>query len=122
MRNTLPGSSLLRTTYRHTFQLALTPGQKSLALDAAIEYWRLLFASGQGLDWKSQSTPWFDWWLEFLEAEKPIKGVSRDIWNQMWEFVQKTTADETLGWWSEDGAWPGVVDEFVAWVKKRRGD
>ena len=39
----------------------------------------------------------------------------------MWEFVQKTMTDESLAWWSEDGAWPGVVDEFVAWVKKKRG-
>ena len=122
LRTTLRGSPLFRSTYRHTFQLALTPGQKSLALDAAIEYWRLLFSSDQGLQWRTKTSPWFDWWLEFLETEKPIKGVSKDVWTQMWEFVQKTMAEESMSWWSEDGAWPGVIDDFVAWVKKKRGE
>jgi DCN1-like protein 1/2 len=27
-----------------------------------------------------------------------------------------------LSFWSEDGAWPGVIDEFVAYVKEKRGD
>ena len=27
-----------------------------------------------------------------------------------------------MAWWSEDGAWPGVVDEFVAFVRTQRGD
>ena len=27
---------------------------------------------------------------------------------------------EDLGWWSEDGAWPGVIDGFVEYVHKKR--
>lgn len=26
-----------------------------------------------------------------------------------------------MGWWDENGAWPGVIDEFVAWVGEKRG-
>jgi DCN1-like protein 1/2 len=44
------------------------------------------------------------------------------MWNQTFEFFQKTMQDETLSFWSEDGAWPGVIDEFVAFIKEKRGD
>lgn len=33
----------------------------------------------------------------------------------------KCLKDESMGWWSEDGAWPGVLDEFVGYVRERRG-
>lgn len=35
--------------------------------------------------------------------------------------MRKTKEDETFGWWSEDGAWPGAVDEFVGFVQAKRG-
>jgi len=25
-----------------------------------------------------------------------------------------------MAWWSEEGAWPGVLDEFVVYVKEKR--
>ena len=33
------------------------------------------------------------------------------------EFAARTMADETLAFWDENGAWPGVIDEFVAWCR-----
>lgn len=38
-------------------------------------------------------------------------------------FAEKTLADEALSFWSEDSAWPGVIDEFVEYIKtdKRGG-
>lgn len=44
------------------------------------------------------------------------------MWDQLGIFVQKCTEDESMAWWSEDGAWPGVIDEFVVFVKEKRGD
>ena len=30
--------------------------------------------------------------------------------------------DETLLWWDENGAWPSVIDDFVAYVRdEKRG-
>ena len=43
------------------------------------------------------------------------------MWNQTFEFFLKTLQDETLSFWSEDGAWPSVIDDFVAYVKELRG-
>jgi len=110
-----------KRVYRHTFLVARTPGQKGLQLDAAIEYWRLLFTS-PSVSWNSPSTPWLEFWIEYLE-EKWKKSVNRDMWDQTLVFARKCLGDETMSWWSEDGAWPGVLDEFVVFVKgKREGD
>ena len=37
------------------------------------------------------------------------------------ELVVKTTepGGDTLTWWTEDGAWPMAIDEFVAHIKKK---
>jgi len=58
-----------------------------------------------------QASPWLDWWLDYLETSWK-KGVSKDMWEQMGKFVLKTMepGGEAMGWWSEEGAWPGVID------------
>lgn len=120
LRNALPNTpSLFKKTYKATFLLARAPGQKVLPLDTAIEYWRLLL-SAPSLSWSTPTTPWLQWWIEYLE-EKWKKSVSRDMWDQTGVFVSKCGEDESMGWWSEEGAWPGVIDDFVGFVKARRG-
>ena len=32
---------------------------------------------------------------------------------------QSLTGEE-MSWWSEDSAWPGVIDQFVEYVKEKR--
>lgn len=44
------------------------------------------------------------------------------MWDQTGVFVKKSSEDESMSWWSEDGAWPGVIDEFVAYVRAKRGE
>lgn len=46
--------------------------------------------------------------------------MNRDVWDQTGVFVQKCGEDETMGWWSEDQAWPTPHDEFVAFAKAKR--
>ena len=82
-------------------------------------YWRLLF-SPPSLCWNTPSTPWLDWWCEFLET-KFKKAVNRDLWDQTFKLVEETLRDESCSWWDENGAWPGVIDDFVAWVGEKRG-
>ncbi|KAL8892578.1 MAG: hypothetical protein Q9215_000575 [Flavoplaca cf. flavocitrina] len=110
---------LFRATYKHTFKLALAPGQRSLPLDTALEYWRLLL-SPPAINWNTKTTPWLDYWIEYLTT-KWKKGVSKDMWEQTAVFVAKSLEDESMGWWSEDGAWPGCLDEFVGFVRDKRG-
>ncbi|MCJ1281495.1 Scaffold-type E3 ligase [Xylographa opegraphella] len=110
-----------RRVYKHTFLLARTPGQKGVALDTAIEFWRLLFGSS-GIQWRGRDgTDWLGLWCGFVE-ERWKKSVSKDMWDQTGVFALKSLEDGTMAWWSEDGAWPGVLDEFVVFVRERRGD
>jgi DCN1-like protein 1/2 len=111
---------LFKRVYRHTFICSKEKGQKALALENALVYWEMLFGPS-GKPWVTASTNWTELWLEFLNA-KWTKSVNKDMWNQTFEFFQKTLQDETLSFWSEDGAWPGVIDEFVAYAKEKRGD
>ncbi|KAL8714694.1 MAG: hypothetical protein Q9225_006542, partial [Loekoesia sp. 1 TL-2023] len=94
LRASLPSSpqGLFRTTYRHTFRLALSPGQRSLPLDTATEYFRLLL-SPPSLNWSTATTPWLDLWLEYLTT-KWKKAISKDVWEQTGVFVQKSLEDE----------------------------
>ncbi|KAK8232071.1 Cullin binding-domain-containing protein [Phyllosticta capitalensis] len=110
---------ILKRVYKHTFVIARPQGQKAIPLEQAIEYWRLLF-SANGLHWHTATTPWLDWWIEFLES-KWRRTVNKDMWEQLFNFAEKSLQDETLGFWSEDAAWPGVIDEFVEWVKTDKG-
>jgi DCN1-like protein 1/2 len=109
--------------YRSTFRLAKPENQKSVPMDAALEFW-LMFFGGKakgGMEWNSRRTPWLDWWLEFYET-KTKRPVNKDLWNMVMELVSKTKEEggESLEWWNENGAWPMAIDEFVEFVKERR--
>ncbi|MCJ1307816.1 Scaffold-type E3 ligase [Agyrium rufum] len=112
--------AVFKRMYKHTFVIAREPGQKAVHLPSALEYWRLLLTK-PGLDWNTKETPWLMWWTEFLEQTWK-KSVNKDLWDQTLAFVEKSLQDASMDWWSEDGAWPGVLDDFVLYVRKRRGD
>lgn len=109
--------SLFKRVYRHAFFASKESTQKAIPLENAIIYWNLLF-NPPGKRWASDSVNWLRLWTDFLQ-ENWTKTVNRDMWNQTLEFFQKSLQDESLSFWSEDGAWPGVIDEFVAYVKPK---
>ncbi|TVY93785.1 Defective in cullin neddylation protein [Lachnellula willkommii] len=111
---------LFKRVYRHVFVCAREKGQKAISLENALTYWQIIF-SPPGKPWVTASTDWLDLWSEFLTATW-TKSVNRDMWNQTFEFALKTMQDETLSFWSEDSAWPGVIDDFVVYAKVKRGD
>ncbi|KKK20899.1 hypothetical protein ARAM_006447 [Aspergillus rambellii] len=113
--------ALFRRVYRFTFPLCLVQGQRNLQFEIAAEQWKLLFTPGKGgIQWTTQTSPWLNWWIEFLEG-RGKRPVNKDLWQQVEVFMRKTQEDEAFGWWSVDGAWPGALDDFVAWVKEKRG-
>jgi DCN1-like protein 1/2 len=111
--------TLFKRVYKHTFVCSKERGQKALPLENAIVYWQMLF-SPPGMTWVTPSTNWLDLWIEFLQ-KKWTKSVNKDMWNMTLEFFQKTIRDESMSFWSEDGAWPGVIDDFVLYVREMRG-
>jgi DCN1-like protein 1/2 len=61
-----------------------------------------------------------DWWAEFLRTNWK-KSVNRDMWDQTYGFFEKSLEDPSMSWYDENGAWPSVIDEFVEFVKGKRG-
>lgn len=122
LRSNIPkDSDLFRRVYRFTFPLSRMQGQRNLQFEIASEQWNLLFTADQGgVPWSTTTTPWLDWWIEFLEG-RGKKPVNKDLWEQTEVFMRKTLEDENFGWWSPDGAWPGTLDDFVGYVKEKRG-
>lgn len=113
-------SGLYRRVYKHTFKLACQPGAKSIPLETAAEFWKNLF-SDKAMAWVSaDETEWFPMYLAFLQ-EKWKKAVNKDLWDQTLLFALKTLEDPSMSWWSEDSAWPGIIDEFVGFAKEKTG-
>lgn len=106
-----------KRVYRYTFGAGKEPDQRSMSLENAIEFWKVLFAP-PGRPWETATRDWVPLWIAFLE-EKWTRSVNRDMWNQTLEFAIKCSEDETLSFWNEDGAWPSVIDDFVAWCNEK---
>ena len=126
-----------KKVYRYTFNICRPEGQRNVPAETATEMWRLFFSTENGgvnIGGNSATaTPWLDWWIEFYES-KYKRPVNKDLWNMFGEMMFKIQEEEQnktdggdvkdlkagFGWWSEDGAWPGAVDEFVEWVVEKR--
>jgi DCN1-like protein 1/2 len=121
LKRDLPGSKEVFTrVYKYTFFLAKTGQQKAVALESAMAYWDLLFDSPlSAVKWSTPSTPWLDWWKEFLNASWK-KSVNKDMWNETLKFAQLTLQDEAISFWNEESSWPSVIDDFVEWVKNEK--
>ncbi|KAF8465310.1 Cullin binding-domain-containing protein [Kalaharituber pfeilii] len=102
--------AVFKRVYLYTYTFGLPTGQKSLPLDTAIEYWKLLL----GERWKSH----IDVWIEFLQKEYK-RSIARDTWNMVWEFVGWCKRDPQLKEYDTEGAWPSILDSFVAYYRKK---
>jgi DCN1-like protein 1/2 len=94
LRSNLDNDTHFKKVYKYTFNLALPPGQRSLPLEIAIYYWRLLL--------KDRFKDHIDDWIDFLE-NKDRNSITRDTWNCMYEFVQLAKNDPGLASYDVDG-------------------
>lgn len=92
--------AVFKKVYLFTYNFARSPNQKSLPLESATEYWKLLFAKR----FRAQ----MDNWIEFLENEYK-RSIAKDTWNCMYDFVQLTDTDPTLATYDTDGLFLPVV-------------
>ena len=123
LRTRLPEDpDLFRRVYRYTFLITRMSGQRNLALEIATEQWRLFFTPDNGgVPWNTSTTPWLDWWIEFVETQFK-RPINKDLWEQTEVLMRKSVEDESMSWWSPEGAWPGAIDDFVGFVKAKRSD
>jgi len=101
--------TFFKRVYRWTFTWALTPGQKGLPLESAIEWWKLLL---------QDRFSHLDSWATFL-TEKKRNSVPKDTWNMLYDFVQYTNSNPTLANYDDEGAWPSVIDDYVRYYKEK---
>lgn len=95
--------ALFKKVYLFTYNFARSPNQRSLPMDVAIEYWKLLFAHRFQ---KNMSN-----WIQFLETEYN-KSIAKDTWNCMYDFVQYADTDPDLTSYDVDGM-PALEDTHV---------
>lgn len=112
---------VLKNVYKYSFELGITSqGQRLVPKDDLVEFWRLLL-SPPGLDWRTKNNNWIALWLEFVESTS-TKAFNRDVWTQTLRFAEASLADESLAWWNEEASWPALIDEFVEWIREKRGE
>ncbi|KAM5445461.1 Scaffold-type E3 ligase [Microsporum audouinii] len=117
----LADSDYFRRVYRYTFLLCRMQGQRNVNIEIATEQWQLFFTSENGgIAWETESVPWLKWWVEFIET-KHKRPINKDLWEQTEVLMRKTMEDESMDWWSSDAAWPGAIDDFIAFVKEKQG-
>lgn len=103
-----------KRVYLYTYTYARAPNQKSLPLDEAGVYWRMLLGT------RGRFRPHLRVWLEFLEKEYR-KSIAKDTWVCMWDFVKLADKDPELTSYDTDGAWPSILDDFVEFWRRRGG-
>jgi DCN1-like protein 1/2 len=121
-----------KTLYDFAFQVGREPPQKAIGMAVAVGFWEGLYEPSSN-PWRSAHVNWLENWTTYLrekygvvkvneDGEEEVeykRTVSKDLWTQTRLFAMKTMKDETLGFWSEEQAWPGVIDDFVLWCKEK---
>mmetsp|Transcript_18130 Transcript_18130/g.32435 ORF Transcript_18130/g.32435 Transcript_18130/m.32435 type:complete len:157 (+) Transcript_18130:292-762(+) len=98
-----------KDTYRFTFSFAREPGRRNLSHEAAVELWKLLLSD------KYPQTPVL---IEFMSKREKQHDVSADTWNMVLDFLD-FLQDSGLESYSDDGAWPTMIDELVEFIRTR---
>ncbi|RNA24813.1 DCN1 1 [Brachionus plicatilis] len=91
--------------YHFTFNFGKNPSQKSLDLEDAVEYWKMIL---------NEKFSYLNLWIDFLN-EHHKKSISKDTWNLLLEFAININRDFSN--YDEEGAWPVLIDEFVEYAR-----
>ncbi|CDO68877.1 hypothetical protein BN946_scf185000.g20 [Trametes cinnabarina] len=92
--------------YTFCFNLAKPPAGRNIDIETACAFWSVLVAP---------KYPIMNDILKFIADKGTYKGVNKDLWNMTLEFCRTVHPD--LSNYETDGAWPTMLDDFVAWKK-----
>ncbi|KAH7927071.1 DUF298-domain-containing protein [Leucogyrophana mollusca] len=90
--------------YQFCFILAKPPQGRNIDIETAIAFWSVLLGPRY---------PIITDVIEFLNEKGTYKGANKDLWSMFCRTVDRSLKD-----YEADGAWPTLLDDFVAW---RRG-
>ncbi|EKM55958.1 uncharacterized protein PHACADRAFT_256933 [Phanerochaete carnosa HHB-10118-sp] len=96
--------------YMFCFNLAKPPQARLIDMETGSAFWSVLLAP---------QYPIMNEILAFVTEKGTYKGVNKDLWQMTHEFCR--TVSPNLEGYDADGAWPTMIDEFVAWKKGKLG-
>jgi len=96
--------------YGFCFALAKQPQARNIDMETATAFWSVLLLPRY---------PIVENVIEFINEKGTYKGTNKDLWSMMLEFCQ--SVNPNLEDYETDGAWPTLLDDFVAWKRSKTG-
>lgn len=97
--------------YSALFTIAKTGQSRNIDIEVAKAFWSVLLAP---------LYPIITEVVEYITEKGTYKAVNKDVWSMMLEFCK--TVNPNLDNYEADGAWPTLIDDFVAWKQERSGN
>jgi len=110
LRAQLNDPTAFKQIYNYAFSFSKEKEQKCLQLETAVAMWKILITPEK---WSH-----IDSWCQFLENHHK-RAVFKDTWTQFLDFIENM--DSNFSNYDENGAWPYLIDEFVAWKRGKLG-
>ena len=101
-----------KALYLNVFKWNLEDGKKSIQPELAVANWQMLLPP---------HFPKLEQWIEFIQHRMEIDDrklkihhISKDQWNQLFDFAVATQEDDFLESYDpNECAWPVLIDDFV---------
>ncbi|KAJ8495571.1 hypothetical protein ONZ45_g12807 [Pleurotus djamor] len=94
-----------QSLYSFCFSFAKTPQSRNIEMEAP--FWTVLL---------SPQYPIIEEIVQYINDKGSYKAVNKDLWSMTLDFCRTVQPD--LTGYDADGAWPTLIDEFVAWKKE----
>ncbi|KAF7294705.1 Defective in cullin neddylation protein [Mycena indigotica] len=111
-RYTADPKAAFQTFYSYCFSYAKPEQSRNIDMETSVALWGVLL---------TPQYPIMSEVLEFIgEKDGAYKATNKDLWSMMLEFCR--TIKPSLQDYEADGAWPTLLDDFVAWKKEKMGN